>query len=48
VLAVLVRKIAPCQGCNPGATFAIRSLLKIVGQYSFSRLFAAPNAIRKP
>ena len=35
-------------GCNPGATFPMRNLLKIVGQYSFKRLFAALNPMRTP
>jgi len=35
-------------GCNPGATLSSRRLLKMLGQYSLSRLFAAPNPIRMP
>lgn len=35
-------------GCNPGATLSRRRLLKMLGQYSLSRLLAAPKPIRMP
>ena len=35
-------------GCKPGAILSTRSFLKMLGQYSFSKLFPALNPMRIP